>query len=241
MKWRVGIQGAAGDLEHLARRFTKEPIQIDNDVDGHFLELDSFSGLTEASDVLAEGERVIKLLSGVVKLRRNSFEPLKAGHVTRVHPDGRRDAFVFIRASLTMRAELGEPTVTVSGPGPRPPAPPDPSVELASLGLKDRAVEDALRLFAHDASDWVGLYRLYEVIEADAGGRTDVVSKGWSTDADIRRFKHTANSRSAIGDLARHGSESTQPPKNPMRFEEADAFVKGILQAWLKEKNPFIT
>src|SRR5687767_10612330 len=104
MKWRVGVQGPAGDLEYLAGRLTQGPIRIDKDIDGYVLELDSFEGLKEAADVLAEGERVIKLLSGVVKLRRNSIEQLKAGPVTKVHADGRRDAFVFIRETLTMGA-----------------------------------------------------------------------------------------------------------------------------------------
>ena len=87
-----------------------------------------------------------------------------------------------------------------------------------------------------DAHDWVGLYRLYEVIEADVGGEDKIVKAGWTTKKAIGRFTRTANSPDAIGDAARHGKQSGEPPPNPMDLSEAISLVKVILHNWLRTK-----
>ena len=83
--------------------------------------------------------------------------------------------------------------------------------------------------------DWVDLYRIYEVIESDMG-RSVILAKRWATNADIKLFKHTANSVAATGDQARHGKETSTPPVKPLTLSEARALVDTLLRAWLAHK-----
>jgi hypothetical protein len=81
-------------------------------------------------------------------------------------------------------------------------------------------------LFGTQEHSWGSLYCLYEVIEEDVGSIDKIANEGWATKTSIKRFKHTANSPSAIGDAARHGKESTTPPARPMELGEARALIE---------------
>ena len=142
---------------------------------------------------------------------------------------------------MQLRGELGEVTVTVIDAQGNVviKAPPQPrTIALAMLARSDSAVAKALRLLsAADSNSWVGLYRIYEVVEADVGGESALKTCGWGSPADLKRFKHSANSVSVGGDAARHGKELTSPPNNPMSLEEAGSYVTYIVSAWLGSKG----
>jgi len=48
------------------------------------------------------------------------------------------------------------------------------------LGFSNEKVAKALRLFGTKEHDWVGLYRLYEVIEEDVGNIKKIAAKNWA-------------------------------------------------------------
>ena len=114
------------------------------------------------------------------------------------------------------------------------------SQELAHFAVNDDTVSSVLRLVAHDASSWGGLYNIIEAVEeaveADMHDRDAIIREGWTTKAKLKNFKHTSGSRSAAGDSARHGRERSQPPKVPMRLEDAQQLVRGVVVNWLRAK-----
>lgn len=93
-----------------------------------------------------------------------------------------------------------------------------------------------LRIFADGALDWVKLYRILEIVGLDVGDLDSIAVNGWATKAALRLFKHTANSPAAVGLDARHGAETTAPPKQPMTISEASALISSIVHAWLRSK-----
>jgi hypothetical protein len=101
---------------------------------------------------------------------------------------------------------------------------------------EEQHVERALRLCAEREFTWSELYKLWEIVVDDVG-QDYAIAAGWLTDQQRRRFQHTANSVGAVGDDARHGRETTQPPRDPLPLSEAKAMVKGILRSWLSEKS----
>lgn len=241
--WLVQIQGSTSDLEHLARYFNAPPKRVFKDTrDAGFLyQSVSFAACSTSAEVLALADQEFAVLSGVLRFTRESREPLRSGAVYRQNSSGGRDVFVHIRERLQLRMELGEVTVTVTdrdGNVLTRPTPPPRTVLLAQLAESDAAVAKALRLNAEeDAKSWVGLYRIYEVVEADVGGQDALKKRGWGSAHDLRRFKHSANSVTVAGDSARHGKESEQPPKDPMTPDEAAAFVGCLIQSWLASKG----
>jgi hypothetical protein len=59
----------------------------------------------------------------------------------------------------------------------------------------------------------------------------------WSLPSDLNRFKHSANSVQVAGDKARHGKETTHPPKNPMSLDQAAAYLRYLLESWISAKG----
>jgi len=241
--WQVQVQGWTSDLEHLGCHFASTSFRVSKDerVDGFLYESDSFAACQTSEDVLKLANDELSVLSGVLKMVRDSPEPLRTGGVYRRNAAGGRDVFLQIQETLHARAEFGEVTVTVTdadGNVITRPAPLPRTVTIALLAATDTAVAKAMRLLAApDHKSWVGMYRLHEVIEADVGSENALKKRGWGSAQDLKRFKHSANSVTVAGDSARHGKEVEQPPKHPMSVDEAAAYLNYVLQLWLSSKG----
>ena len=237
------IEGSAGDLAYLAQHFTAPPLMVIRDErnDYYLLQSSSFKPCLDSSFVLTKANEELAILSGVLRFLRGSAEPLRSGCAVYLrHATGRRDAFVHIREGVKARAEIG--TAIASGNGSNgavhitPPSLPM-MVTLTHLALSDSAVHKALRLWANDVANWVGLYRLLEVVAADIGDERKLVKIGWTSARQLNRFKHSANSVEVAGDAARHGKETGQSPTNPMSLGEATIYVTDILHSWFDWKS----
>ena len=241
--WYVHVQGWTPDLEHLARHFAHTAVRVTKDDRGadYLYESDSFASCVTPEAVLALAEEELRVLSGVLKLFRGSPQPLRPGAVCRINAQGGRDAFVRIIESAHAIAEAGLISVSVTDSSRnlvQVPIPPPRTIGAAVLALRDEAVAKAMRLHAApDYNSWVGLYRVHEVIEADVGGEHQLRRRAWGSPADLKRFKHSANSVHVGGDSSRHGKEIDRPPKNPMNIDEAAAYLNYVLQSWLTAKG----
>lgn len=237
------MQGWAPDLEHLARHFASTPFRIlkDERDDGFLYESDSFATCQTSAEVLNLASDELCVVSGVLKIMRDSPEPLRTGAIYRRNAAGGRDVFLHIQESLQLRAEFGEVKVTLTdadGNVITRPAPPPRTVNIAQLAATDTSVAKAMRLLAApDHKSWVGMYRIHEVIEADVGSESALKKRGWGSAQDLKRFKHSANSVTVAGDSARHGKEVEKPPKHPMSVDEAAAYLNYVLQSWLSSKG----
>lgn len=237
MTWRVQISGEKLDLEALSKSFTDDDLRLVAEDNKYFLESKKFESTSASDEVLKMAGYFLAVLSGVARLAYGARTPLTPDHVFHIRPDGGKDVFVHLTETLHLRAVLSNVTVITSDGSKVMIETPDPALSWARVADKDEAVSKALRLFGIDAKDWVGLYRLFEVIEQDVGGIRQIDAAGWATEDSLRRFKHTANSPAITGDLARHGKENTQPPKNPMNLSEARSLIEVILHSWLRAKG----
>lgn len=241
--WQVQIQGWESDLEYLSLYFTTPPVRVvkDEDSGGFLYESSAFDNCATSQEVVDVAVQEFAVLSGVLKVARGAHKPLRSGAVYQLNATGGRDIFIHVRESLQLRVEFGEVTVTVEdaqGNIVTQPNPPPRIRLLAQLAASDAAVAKAMRLYADaNSKSWVGLYRIYEVIEADVGGQASLTKLSWGSRSDLKRFKHSANSVTVAGDSARHGNEPGQPPKHPMSLGEASSYVENILQAWLASKG----
>ena len=84
--------------------------------------------------------------------------------------------------------------------------------------------------------NWTGLYKLYEIIRSDVGGKTALSQKRWVDEADLIRFTRTADHPSASGRDARHAASNNEPPKVPMSLEEAKRLIRQVGQSWIEHK-----
>jgi hypothetical protein len=242
--WQVQLQGDVRDLKFLAEVFATGPRKVlcDDKGSGYLYESESFHSCSNLQEVEQLAESELAVLSGILKLERKARGSFKHGAIFRLNPTGGRDVFVSIHESIEVQVELGDVTVVLTDAAGKiiaQTAPPPPrSAVLLQLAIESAAVEKVLRLLsAPDAKTWVGLFRIFEVIEDDVGGNHMLKKQGWGSSDDMRRFKHSANSVQVGGDNSRHGKEPMVPPKNPMALSEAEAYIKYIVQAWLESKR----
>lgn len=235
MKWEVQLSGDKSDLKELSKSLKDDELSVAEQNGQYFLESEKFNGLATYKEVTLVATEILSLLTGSIKLVLGGRTPIKIASIARIRKNGKRDLFgnssVTVNASIRTTSEIrgSNGTIKMSNQA-------DEVLKLVKLGISDKNVEKTLRLFGTNKHDWKSLYCLYEVIEEDIGGIEKISRKKWATKKSIKRFKHTANSPTAIGDASRHGKESTLPPRNPMKLNEAKCLIEFILHNWLRSK-----
>lgn len=233
-KWRASLTGEVVELEYLCSQLNSGPIRVCRDGDEYGIAMDAFAGL-EPTEMFRLVKQQLPTLNGALRLLRDARQPIVLTHMRGYQGDTKRAVVVADTANLVVHSR-----VVVAGTGMVNGNSTSklryPMNVLVTLARSNGAVADALRLSADQT--WVGLYRLYEVIEADIGSLEGIAANGWATRTELRHFKYTANSPGAIGDDTRHGRESTMPPKNPLTIEEARELMAQVMRCWVAAKNP---
>ena len=221
-------------LAELAHVLSNDDLSLLRGNGKYMLKSRAFESLTDVDSVRTEAQRIVVALSGISRILLGSDAKLKIGTVTDVRPDGHRHIFVQLEPAV-MRLNAGRVSVQVTHPDGRIDIrrPADPAIEWLTKSLTDPLIARALRLRDAGPLSWTDLYRLYEVIENGAGGEDAIVTRGWATRVQLKRFKHSANSVSAAGDQARHGIERTTPPRDAMSQSEGRLLVDELLRRWL--------
>lgn len=241
-QWLVMLEGTPSDLAYLARYFQTPDLTVFQDErDGRFLlSSDGFAAFNSPEAVTARAQERLVVLSGALQITRQSPIAARAVGVFELYADGRRVHHVTLTASVHVRVEAEAEIMTRDADGKilHRQTPPPRIVLIDALARTDESVAKAMRLLvADDAKNWVGLYRLHEVIEADVGGEHSMRKHGWTTESELKRFKHSANSVTVAGDSARHGKEVQHPPARPMTLGEAAAYVNYVMHVWLAAKG----
>ena len=236
MKWEIQLSGDAQDLKDLVNSLRGDDLRIFERDGQYLLESSRFDDLSTSEAVRSLASDVLAVLSGAVRLSLGGRTPLTVANVAMVGPDGRRQVFILVSDTFYLRA-TAEVVIMGDNGAVEVHRPADEVPDWVRLALADHKVAKAMRLFGSREHDWVSLYRLYEVIEEDVGGINSIARHGWATRSSIRRFKHTANSPSATGDVSRHGREPADPPRDLMALSEARALVEVLLHNWLRWKT----
>lgn len=241
-KWDVVVSGDASDLEYLASHCKSPPLIVTKRGDGSYRLYHSDFDAFDTSNSLALFEtahRVAITLSGALQQVSGSSSTLEVGGACAIGPDGVLHRFLQLDpASFNLKTGWVSAAVGTSD-GSSPPTPQQPkAIRLFNMAQTDAAVAKVMGLIANgDKSTWVGLYRIHEVVVGDVGGQKALIKLGRVTEKQLKRFTHSSDSVAVAGDQARHGKETTQPPKNPMSLNEATAFVTDLLDSWFSSKG----
>lgn len=245
-KWKVRLQGDITDLALLAKNHGSGAFRVLNDgEEGFFYESDSFASLETEKDVREKARLELATLSGLLRLHYGSIRGVELGAVCKIEDNGRKAIYVQMNEESHARDFMDAQAFRVDESGALHEIPSNPATRIdsrvsagQSLAGTDEVVEKALRLLgAEDGFTWVGLYRVYEVVAQDVGGRHALDKKDWVRESELSRFTHSANSPDVGGDLARHGHLPGQPPKDPMSLSEAIPFIKQLVKDWLQERG----
>lgn len=204
--------------------------------DQYCLKSNQFTGLSDPDSVRQKAEEIVTLLNGSSKIVLGSRNSFSLGVIMKLNEDGTRQGFVNISEELKMKTALNVKKISADG-SIEEVNQADPIQSYMDIALKDKNVAKVFRLLSNYEYDWSNLYKIFEIIEDDISGKSEIAKRQWVTEKVINRFTHTANSVGAIGDEARHGKERTQPPKDPMSAQEAKAFIEILIHNWLRLKN----
>jgi len=234
MEWEIVLGGSESVLKEFAAAFRDASIRIVQTRDGFVLKSATLDVLGSAREVRERATPIVESLSGIARLLFESVEPLRIISVVEVGPNGTRNTFVQLEsASFKVSGGLLSAEVIRADGSVVECRPSDPAPTWLDNAMRTPEVARVLRLRDKRDLSWTDLYRLFEVIVDGAGGTTAITDEGWASQAQLKRFSHSANSVSAAGDSARHGVEPTVPPADPMSISEARSLVDVLLSRWL--------
>ena len=237
MTWKVSIIGNTHDLEELKRSLSSSiGFSITKGEDGYYLEYEQFSACRSDKEVLQLSSKVLAILNGATRLALGGNSVITESGVLQEHENGTSTFNMHVSETINIRDSFSLKIQDSDGNIVEEIYPADEVPVWVSLGLKDDVVEKVFRLFGLQ-HDWVNLYRIYEVIEQDAGGINAIANNNWATKSSQKSFKHTACSPGAIGDDARHGTETSAPPQKPMLLSEARALIETLVHHWIRTKQ----
>jgi hypothetical protein len=227
--WYLVVSGTDHDLALFRELFaTSAEHSLVEEVPGEW----RLRSSTVASSAAHEGAwpalcELLGRLSDVAAAAADDRVRLTPGVLGRTRPDGHVDLFVFPEVAR-LKVRGFPPTVSINGVLPEP-----RHVKL----LRHEATDDHLRLAMHFLNanlTWFDLWKAFEVMRDACGGEDALAANGGTTQADIVRFRRTANSYHAVGDEARHARLSQRPPPDPMNLDEADEFVRRLVARWVE-------
>jgi len=237
MKWQVRLDGPQHELAELSRSLCSEILSLSKDKhDQYYLASTKFESCSTADEVLTVSEHILAVLNGATKLALGGNLGLSESGVLEQLANGAKNFYMYLSDTASARDSLGVSITDTDGNIIEEYKPADPVLKWVTAGLTDDSVGKVFRLFGRE-HNWAELYRIFEIIENDVGGINEIAIRGWSSKGQLKTFKHTANSPSAVGHHARHGKETTEPPKNPMLISEARVLIQTLVHHWLRSKG----
>lgn len=234
--WLVKLEGEKFDLEDLPSLLRSPEHTVIEENGSYYLKSSDFDSLSSADEVRECAIEIIEILNGAVKLHIHNFRGVSEDGVTLIEEDGSRHQYIYVRSAGTVRSKVSANLTVTTSNGTQQAAPLLTNVESwLSLAKGDKAVADALHFFRENT--WGSLYKIYEIIKDDVGGKKEVITtNGWATKKGLDRFTQTAQSRKALGDSARHAAKKYKPPPQPMTIQEAELLIRGVLRSWFRSK-----
>ncbi|MEG4293205.1 hypothetical protein Q5692_15445 [Microcoleus sp. C2C3] len=200
----------------------------------YYLTSSRWESLTNTSDVLSEATKLLEYISAVAMIYFPGFPRLESDKICEVDEKGKRHN----RVELLVKILRGLDSFSIQLEGGQDIIPILEFDSWRKLAKEDEIVKDVFRQFREFEHTWINLYKIYEIVEKNAGKINKKIDRieEWITKKKISQFTQTANSRRAIGDDARHGVHDKHPPKEPMSLSEAQALIRNLLKQWLQWK-----
>lgn len=236
MKRLVLLEVKKSDFDNLSNLLrSSDEFSLITENSKYYLTSSHWESLTNTSDVYWEATKILQDISALAMISFPGFPPLKPDTICEVDEEGKRHNRVALSATINVGSSC---SVSIQLEGGQDIIPILEFDSWRKLVEEDEIVKDVFRQFREFDPNWINFYKIYEIVKKDAGEINKKIDRieQWITKDKIRQFKHTANSRRAIGDDARYGVDDNDPPKEPMSLSEAKALIMTLLQKWLQWK-----
>jgi len=230
--WYVPLEGHLFDLEYLPIYMDGCSVRVER-AEGQFcLALPvAVTGLSH-DRVLEVATAFIELINGAASLFIDSYRPIAPakGAFFGADESGAMVSTVVPVGTAEERCKASHITALVKSV-PQPDTSQGKIARVVEAAQQSVAAKDALTLIGRPSATWSELYLIYELVEANVGGR--MYSENWIPRKQGKLFTRTANSYTSLGRASRHGKEKFQPPSQPMSQREATQLMRTLVAAWL--------
>lgn len=232
-QWLIKLRGEKSDLEDLPLLVASPDLSIKAEGGEFYLTALELNSLDDDDQVISRGKELLETISAAASFHFQSFTALEISDLIMINENGTRHEHLYLAGATGLRYKwLG----TEKDDGSFVPANRSGNVEyLMRLSVKFKEVANALQFFKEDS--WVSLYKVYEIIQDDLGGREQLIQTKWTTRGILNKIKQTAQSELALGPEARHASKKYRAPKVPMSKFEAHYFIRELLLCWIRTKS----
>lgn len=231
MKWIICLSGDKEDLYELSKSLNTRDLTVFKDENQYYLQSSLISSVDEYKDVSEKVKELIDLINGATKLALGTRNTISVSDIYILKDDGGRILFGSAELSASMRVRASYQIIRADG-----------TIELCNpadsipnwleLSQKNELIHKVIKLISYSSDSWVGLYKIFEVIDKDS------IIRSFSSvsSENLKRFTQTANSYKAVGMEARHALDF-EPPKKPMNITEARSLIYVIVNEWLRQKD----
>ncbi|MFD0959015.1 hypothetical protein [Paenibacillus chungangensis] len=231
MKWIICLSGDEADLYELSKSLNTEYLTVFKEGDQYYLKSSQILSTDEYREVSEKVKELVDLINGATKLALGTRNTIAVTDIYVQKDDGGRILFgsAHLSASIRVRASTqiirADGTIEICNPA-------DSVSNWLDLSQKNELINKVFKLISHDSDSWIGLFKIFEVIDKDSGIR----SFSSVSSENLKRFTQTANSYKAVGMEARHALDY-EPPKKPMNITEARSLIYIVVNEWLRQKD----
>lgn len=241
LKWAFRIDPAYSWFESFAEQFSSPDLEFIVDIEddkpnAYALSSLHFSELSDTADVFVRAVSLKAVLDGAFYLMHGKdFRPFQLFDLVDLDDDRPHGIpgsdYEVIAAPFSARSANWIPKW-------HSPLNPFRGFAAAMLWLarEDEYSRGLLQFLGLQGCTWISLYALLDFMKTSGLSLREIADAGNTSEAELKRFTHTANNFSAIGPLCRHGDLGHQPPKNPMRLTEAAAIVLPAARKFLLKR-----
>jgi hypothetical protein len=229
--WVVPLVGHQFDLEDLPLWFAGRDVRVEPYDNGFALVIPSEIVGDSYEPVRALAEEQLALINGIGRLLSSSFRPISlTDKLFGVDSAGAVRNTVVVVGSAEMRVKGGSVRVVIGGEV-QPDLAEGAASPLMRAASRSPRAHDALIIIGRPSLTWSELYLLFELVEAEVGGR--MFELAWISRSDADLFTRTANSYRVLRSGGRHGKDRGDPPAQPMQHGLAVTLVCALVLAWL--------
>jgi hypothetical protein len=229
-RWLIELVGERLDTEEFPYWFPDGDVCA-VELDGkHYLTGSVFDKFDDGGPVRAAAAEALKGMSATISLLWPTFIPPEVGGVLREHNDGRRDIWLFAEGGL-YRSKVRGVAIVIGGITPAEPQKTQ-AQELLRAGQASSHLREALEVWSDKYRSWGRLHRVLEEIERHLGKQVNQAD--FCSANERERFTRSANCSEVAGIDARHASGKFDPPPQPMSLQEAEGFIRQMLDKALR-------
>ncbi len=231
---KARLKGHEFDLITLAELFREGDPAVATDDEGYYL------SFVAPDDLFRDGGRLYEAASsllcqvnGVGRANGSDFRPI--GLVGRFSDETGHQHQVVLADAAEVRGQAF--AVAVAMNGQQVAAPPAPGPGYVQLGRTHPDVAEALAILgkAGPPPDWVDLYKIFEIVRDNVGGRKALEQRRWVSASKLGAFTASADRPDISGAQARHARTDPKPPRGrTMTLAEARQMIGALVIAWME-------